>query len=174
MGETLARKLAKRALDAGHRPMEKKMSPPLSIQGVGNGSQQCIWEMECPVAIPHADGDAHEHSFKTPIVTGAGKDLPGLLGLKSLEAQRAILDTAGKTLIIPGPGPVELNLPPGSLRIPLEKAPSGHLVMVVDEYHKTVQSQGGLKERTVHFLAGSKPADTPAAAASPTPEKPQR
>ena len=117
------------------------MSNPLQIQGVGNGSQKCEWQMECPIAVPHHEGTAHKHTLTTPIVTGAGKDLPGLLGLKSLEAQRAILDTSGQTLISPGPGKVEISLPPGSLCIPLQKAPSGHLVMVLDAYQKITEQQ---------------------------------
>ena len=31
--------------------------------------------------------------------------------------------------------------------------------MVVDDYQRMFEQRGGLKERTVHFLAGSKPAD---------------
>ena len=69
---------------------------------------------------------------------GDGSGLPGLLGLRTLEHERAILDTGNHELIFPGPGRVKIELPPGSTRIPLHKAPSGHLVMVVDDYEKVV------------------------------------
>ena len=103
---------------------------------------------------------------------GTGKDLPGLLGLRSLEQQRAILDTGGRTLIFPGPGDVEISLPPGSVRVPLEKAPSGHLVMVIDEYHKLISQKGGVPNKVTHLLSetGTAPANTqPASSAVAAP-----
>ena len=39
------------------------------------------------------------------------------------------------------------------MRIPLEKAPSGHLVMVIDAYDKVKRSTGGVGSRTVNWSA---------------------
>ena len=111
------------------------------------------WQFECPVAVPRHDGTAGGGTFTAPVVQGAGSDLPALLGLRSLEQQRAIIDTGNRTLILLGPGEVEITLPPGSVRVPLEKAPSGHLVMVIDEYERLAATKGGLAPRTTHFLA---------------------
>ena len=36
-----------------------------------------------------------------------------------------------------GEGEAKLELPPGSTPIPLHKAPSGHLVMIIDDYDQT-------------------------------------
>ena len=166
IGETLARKLAKKALAAGLHPKQNKMAQPLRIQGVGNGSQQCEWEMHCPIAVDQTGDGAKKHTFTAPVVQGTGKDLPGLLGLRSLEQQRAILDTGNKELILPGPGDVEITLPPGSVRVPLEKAPSGHLVMVVDDYQKIVQRTGGVESKVTHLLSGTAGPDNPEAAPS--------
>ena len=155
IGSSLAEKLAMSAMQNGKKPAEAKMNPPLTVQGVGNGSQACSWEIHCPVAVSHSDGHTYEHSFKAPIVEGSGKSLPALLGLRSMEQQRAILDTGGKTLILPGPGEVEIVLPPGSVRIPLEKAPSGHLVMVIDNYAGLSAPKGGLPPRAVDLLTNT-------------------
>ena len=152
IGEKLARQLAKKAIAAGMRPQQNKMQQPLSVQGVGNGSQQCNWELHCPIAVTQ-EGEAKRHTFTAPIVEGTGKDLPGLLGLKSLEQQRGIIDTGGKMLIFPGPGDVEIILPLGSVRIPLEKAPSGHLVMVIDEFNKVQAHTGGVQTKVTHLLS---------------------
>ena len=59
----------------------------------------------------------------------------------------------GRALILPGPGRVEVSLPPGSICIPLEKAPSGHLVMVVDEYEKITASTGGIEDVSLSLHA---------------------
>ena len=142
------------------------MAQPLRIQGVGNGSQQCEWEIHCPIAVDQTDDGTKKHTFTAPVVQGTGKDLPGLLGLRSLEQQRAILDTGNKQLIFPGPGDVEITLPPGSVRVPLEKAPSGHLVMVVDDYQKIVQRTGGVESKVTHLLSGTARPDNPDAAPS--------
>ena len=81
------------------------------------------------------------------MVSGPGENLPGLLGLRSLEALRAILDTEHSRLIFLGPGEVKYELPSGSTVIPLENAPSGHLVMLIDDYdHVATRWTGGLPE----------------------------
>ena len=150
MGAKLARKLVQRALSAGQKPTQNKMEQ-LNIQGVGNGSQSCNFKLQCPIAVPHDDGHAHLHKISTPIVEGSGADLPGLLGLRSLETDRAILDTGNRKLYFPGPGDVTINLPPGSICVPLEKAPSGHLVMPIDEYAKLSTRSGGTPETSLQL-----------------------
>ena len=76
-----------------------------------------------------------------------------------MEKLGAILDTRGKQLIIPAPGDhqVTLDLPPGATVLPLEKAPSGHLVLVTDAYAKVKTTQGGLPKRQIIFLANTHP-----------------
>ena len=52
---------------------------------------------------------------------------------------------AGQMLIFPGSGDVKIELQPGSQEIPLQKSPSGHLVMVIDDFEK-VAKKGGVPE----------------------------
>ena len=85
------------------------------------------------------------HQITSPVVEGTGEALPGLLGLKTLEEKRAILDMGTRELHMLGHGEVRFELPPGSLTIPLEKAPSGHLCMPVDSYDKVPAQTGGLR-----------------------------
>ena len=91
------------------------------------------------------------HSITAPIESGGGDDLPGLLGLKSLEQERAILDCGARMLHLVGKGDAQLQLPPGSLSIPLRKAPSGHLVMVIDEYDKVSEQKGCVAEASLQL-----------------------
>ena len=102
--------------------------------------------MEIPIAVPHTDGASHQHTLTVLIVEGTGSELPGLLGLRSLESARAILDMGAQRLIFPGQGPLTMELPPGTVEVPLQKAPSGHLVMVIDDYDKLIKQSGGLEE----------------------------
>ena len=152
-GERLAKQLATRAGQHGKKVYDREMKRPLTVAGVGSGQQKCHWEVVAPVAVPTKDGPTGEGTFTSPIVQGAGENLPALLGLRSMEQQRAIVDTGGQALILPGPGEVEIVLPPGSVVVPLEKAPSGHLVMVLDDYENVGHRRGGTPPRTMQFLA---------------------
>ena len=152
MGAELARLLLQRAIKHGYKPEQQPMET-LHVQGVGNGSQACKFKLQCPIAIPHDDGNAHLHKISAPIVEGSGADLPGLLGFRSLEADKAILDTGTRMLHFLGPGDVHIQLPPGSISIPLEKAPSGHLVIPINQYDQINQKGGGLKDHSLNFPA---------------------
>lgn len=159
MGADLTKALARRARQQGFMPSERRI-PRLSISGVGNGHQHCDWEVRVPIAIPQANPSAGAytsliHNLTTPVVEGEeGARLPGLLGLQSMERMRAVIDTHSRKMILPGPGDIKYVLPPGSLEIPLEKAPSGHLVFVIDAYEsERAGPSGGLVTQGREFHA---------------------
>ena len=165
-GANITRALVRKAVAFGHRAEQHRMTQPLNIQGVGHGSQQCRWEMVCPIAVPDEGGSAQVHTINSPMVSGSGEDLPGLLGLRSLEALRAILDTANRTFMFLGPGPIKIELPPGSTVVPLEKAPSGHLVMVIDDYEHVAAKRGGLPNASLALHTSAPSEDQPVNATS--------
>ena len=105
-GRKLVRQAAEMAIKAGYRPQQWKMETPLHVQGIGNGTQECIWEIRLPIAAADGNGDTHVHSFDTPIVEGTGEEVPGLLGLKSIREKKGVLETEpGKEMLtFPGPG----------------------------------------------------------------------
>ena len=47
--------------------------------------------MNCTLGVPHCDRASHHHTWQAEMVEGPGTDLPGLLGLDSLETINAIL-----------------------------------------------------------------------------------
>ena len=61
---------------------------------------------------------------------------PGLLGLKSLRENRALLDTVNNKLYFVGPGDFQLEklLPEGTMAFPCEYARSGHMCLPCCEY----------------------------------------
>ena len=156
LGLDLAVQLGLVAQQNGIETTERELPRPLNVSGVGNGSQTCWWELSLPIAVPDGSGGSTMHRLTTPIVEGdEGKRLPGLLGLRSMEQLNAILDTGKRELIIPGPGGVTIEVSAGSIRIPLEKAPSGHFVMQVDAYEQLAPAAaGGVGPRTVDFTSG--------------------
>ena len=50
-GAKVARKLAARAVQHGHKPQQLPMTTPLNIQGVGNGSQPCNFKISTPAIL---------------------------------------------------------------------------------------------------------------------------
>ena len=92
--------------------------------------------------------------MSAPIIEGIENSTlneTGLLGLKTLEGKRAILDCGKRMLHLPGDGDVEIVLPPGSVSYPLEKVPSGHLALVIDNYEKLKAKTGGIPETSMNL-----------------------
>ena len=104
----------------------------MTVNGVGSGSQRALWQTTIPTALTRSDGSVGLTEYTAPVVEGA--DLPPLLGLRSLKANRVILDLVRNVMIICGPGDCKIEPPPGSETYPLEHTPSGHLVLPISAY----------------------------------------
>ena len=115
-GAILARELAIEAKKHGANVSTEKLDSPFVIGGVGNGTQTCHYRLNIDLAVPETNGSATTMNWKPPIVEGTGEGLPGLLGLNSLEENRAILDVGNKKMMYPGPGEVTYNIPQGPSR----------------------------------------------------------
>ena len=103
------------------------MAKPMSVQGVGNGSQQCTWETHIPAAVRLDDGTFAKMEYRSPFVPQS--DLPALLGLRTLMNHGAVIDCRNKKLYLCGPGDAEIQPPPGTMVCSLEQSPSGHLIL---------------------------------------------
>ena len=120
---------------AGKRPSYKKRPKPLSVSGVGHGSQQCTYDCTLPVALGHDQtNDVSQGEITLPAVQGS--DMPGLLGNQSLIDNKAIWDFPNMKMYFLGPGEYDLekSLPPGTDVFQLERAPSGHIVLPICEF----------------------------------------
>ena len=127
MGSDLARKLAIRAKQTGLQPSQVNILP-INVAGVGNGTQACTFVIHSPIAIKLSDDQVQKHTLNSPIVEGPdGSKLPGLLGIKSLEQHRCILDCGKPQLRAVSDGDVEIKLTSGSSSVPLENLHLGIL-----------------------------------------------
>ena len=136
------------------RPQQLKLQRALEVAGVGKGSQRCEYEFQCPIALADSHGDTSQHSLRAPIIEGVENttlDETGLLGLKTLEGKRAILDCGKRMLHLPGDGNVEIVLPLGSVSYPFEKVPSGHLALVIVNYEKLKAKTGGIPQTPMNL-----------------------
>ena len=118
--------------------------------GVGAGTQQCLWNGQLPTALRRADGTYSKGTFTAPVIEGSS--CPALLGQQSLEKHRAILDCFNKVFYLCAPGEVEIRVPEGSERLPLEQAPSGHLILPISSYEAANASLRGQSRAERHLL----------------------
>ena len=131
----------------------------MNIQGVGNGVQSAEWRTTIPIVVPDGNCGATLYRFESPTVGGTGSELSALLGLKTMRELRAVLETGAgqEALTLPGPGGYKIEWSLGTIRFPLERAPSGHYVIPCDAYDQLRQQRGGIAEEaiTLHADAGS-------------------
>ena len=120
-----------------HHPKERvqtsKLGRTISIEGVGTNPDRC----ENAVRVPLHMADGESATFDAPVIPNSS--VPALLGMRSLAAKRAVVDVSAKTLTFPGPGQVQMILPPGSRTYNLEVTPTGHLLLPVTELLKQQQ-----------------------------------
>ena len=139
--------LARRSLNNGRKPESVKRDRPLTVSGVGTGSQLCNFNTHLPISIPLTSGGFIKGRYRTPCVPDS--KLPALLGLQSLRNSKAIIDTNSNRVYFLGPGNYDLlaSLPPGTQSIQCETAKSGHLMMPVDDFEglDKAEKEGGLE-----------------------------
>ena len=138
--------LADAVTRTGRDPMLEHREQPLQVGGVGRGAQVCSNNCRMPIAITRDDGSTASGTFSSPVVSSSG--CPALLGLRSLQENRAILDMSRNLLHFAAPGEVTIKLPPGSETYQLEVARSGHLLLPCDAF----QASAGGKQVGEHHL----------------------
>ena len=161
VGAKAARAIATAAAEAGHESQQQRMAHPLTIMGVGNGTQECKWEVQLPICVEAPGGNAI-HRFDTPVVGGTGEDLPAILGLRSVSAKRGVIQTGkgDQMLSFPGPGGYEIKWSPGTQHFKLKSAPSGHLLVPLGKFSDVKPAErGGVAEAPTVFHATSQETD---------------
>jgi hypothetical protein len=133
-GDHWAADVGRDAAKAGRRPKQVKRDRTLRVSGVGEGSQAAQYDIKLPCCFERTDGSYSSGTFDTPCVSNS--QLPGLLGLNSLEGNRGLIDFITGKMYFLGPGDYNLDsvLPPGTECFQLRKAPSGHLVLPCNHY----------------------------------------
>ena len=150
-GSVFARRLASLAKESGFLSRETRRTQPLHVQGVGNGSQRCEFDGMIPIAVERDDGVVSLATYEAPIVPDS--NIPGLWGLDSLIAKRAIIDCANQEIILCGPGGCKIEPSPGSERLKLKRAPSGHLLLPVSEFRR-INAGSTSRHADLTLLAG--------------------
>jgi len=132
---------------AGHPANSQALAQTFRVQGVGKDADPCVSQTEFPIATQDISqagaGVAGLDTFTAPEIPNSG--VPALLGLETLRRNHALLDCGKAVLHLCGPGPLQIQLPPGSRSFDLEIAPSGHMLLPCDnftEYNRPRKVQG--------------------------------
>jgi len=135
-GDRWAKEMYRIAEANNREAAQKKRDKPLQVAGVGHGTQGAKYDVNIPVALKTSSGDFKDGNFDAPCI--ADSDIPGLLGLRSLEENRSLLDTVNSKLYFLGPGDYDLMsmLPPGTECFNLQKSTSGHLILPMTHYEE--------------------------------------
>ena len=124
-------------------PKQTQRPRPLQVGGVGHGSQACDHDISLPVAFTQSNGTRTEGTFTVPIVQNS--DLPGLIGLRSMQERKTILDMHTLKIHFLGPGDYDISpiLPRGTESYQCELSPSGHIMLPCSRYAEIDREERG-------------------------------
>ena len=111
--------------------VSERQKQPLKVAGVGKGTQKC--DEQLTVRGRLADGT--DITFTAPCVPDS--EFPGLLGLQSFDRMNAVIFCVdNKSVSLPPGGAKHLlrNLRQGSKVIDCERAPSGHMMIPINNW----------------------------------------
>jgi hypothetical protein len=96
-----------------------------------------------------------QSTFSAPVVEqSTGKQLPALLGIRSMKAQRVLLDCIHNKYIIVGQGGFQLQLSPGSKVLTMVESRSGHLLLPCTSWQTEQASRTAQSQKLVFNSAG--------------------
>ena len=143
-GDQTVRNTAAIGIKYGKKPAESRRATPLTVSGVGKGSQKCSFNVKLPITMDF-DGVTKDCTIEAPVIPDS--QVPMLYGLNSMERNRTVLDLTNGIAYMCGPGTVNLAsaLPPGTQSVKLWKNQAGHIVTPCAKFGE-VSQQPGLKE----------------------------
>jgi hypothetical protein len=150
-GENTLRRMIALAKDNGQGSLVETLATRMPVDGVGAGSSTCSHSAKVPVCL--ADGLGA--TYAAPMIDGS--DVPALLGASSMTEHRFVLDLVHDVAMLLGPGGMELKLSPGSRVLPIQRSPTGHLLISASEWNKSKPSSATIALPVLPSDSGPKP-----------------
>ena len=129
-GDQWVKRASAAAEVAGRGTSFVPLDRPLSVEGVGQGSNNCTERAVVPIAME--DGVTGTYS---PAVVPQS-EIPALVGFDTLERRRVLLDCFNGKYYEIGAGGYDIQLSPGSRLLHLHKAPTGHPMLPATQWDK--------------------------------------
>ena len=139
-GEHWARRLADRCKRAGVRNLQYKLQAR-AVQGVG-GQQTATAEVDLATATLDVEGRMHTNTYRAPCLDNS--NVPGLLGIKALKHEDALIRCSTGEMWFLGQGGVDMKVSPGTRHFQMREAPGGHWMLPVSQFFapQPAQSSG--------------------------------
>jgi hypothetical protein len=128
-GDKWAQRVAALAKKHGQGSSFEKIDK-VFVDGIGSGASSC--DTHCQVPIRFKNGVSS--TFQTNLISQS--EVPALLGLDSMSNHSTLLDIPNRKIIFLGQGKYSVELPPGSMILSLERAPTGHLLLPISEWQE--------------------------------------
>jgi hypothetical protein len=122
-GDQTIRRLEMLAAQNGHGTAYSELPHRLPVDGVGAGSSECSHACKVPIML----SDSTLANYSSPMITDSS--IPALLGTRSMTEHRVLVDLVHDQMIMLGAGGMQLTLSPGSRVLPLQRTPTGHLII---------------------------------------------
>ena len=100
-----------------------KRTKPMVCSGIGHGTQEAERDVTHPVCL----GSGRLDEYTAPELPNA--KTPALLGQRSMNKLRTLIDTSTGNMLLVGLGGYEIRLTLGSEVHDLEESPAGHLML---------------------------------------------
>ena len=136
-GDRWAPWLAEACSAAGQHLQHHQMQQPRVVQGVGHGQQTTTHEVILATGTNDVEGVNHISRYRAPCLKDS--NVPGLMGIKSLKMEDALIRCKTGEMWFLGQGGVDIRVSPGTKHFQMKEAPGGHCMLPVS----TFVAQGG-------------------------------
>ena len=140
-GEFWARRLADRCKRAGVRNLQYELPGARAVQGVG-GQQTATAEVDLATGTLDVEGRLHASTHRAPCLDNS--HVPGLLGIKALKKEDALIRCSTGEMWFLGRGGIDMKFSPGTRHFQMREAPGGHWMLPVSQFFapQPAQSSG--------------------------------
>ena len=107
---------------------------------MGNGTQTASHEVVLTAGLQDTSGQFYEEQYSAPCIPNS--NLPGLMGIKSLKRNDALIRCKTGEMWFLGPGGVEIKTSPGSRHFQMKEAASGHWLLPINKFSANAKSGG--------------------------------
>ena len=116
------------------------LEKPREVQGVGHGTQTCAYELHVPIGLQESGGEIFEEVYQAPCIPGSA--VPGLVGIRSLRRNDALIRCKTEELWFLVPGGAKIEASPGSRHHQMRMPTSGHWMLKTNNFTEEPTSSG--------------------------------
>ena len=132
-GDAWARQQAAECHAHGKTINQYGLSQPRVVAGVGQGTPSTNYGVSLTTGLQDTSGNFHEEKFEAPCLENSS--VPGLMGIKSLRRNDALIRCKTGEIWFLGQGGVKIEPSPGSRHFQMREAKSGHWLLPINRFN---------------------------------------